>query len=169
MAIPTEKTNINEIDISPLGLLITTYSSLQYHLRKYWSLFQIHSGWFLCLHRQIKGDDAMIPEVILSVRVIILYNKLYLVEGSFKRQEREREYCTHYFGHLSKLPFMLQFRTENKASITKKYRLKWAVITIHRGKCGSRIKADFFLIMFQNKWKVFSTLQTLPFEVHNVI
>ena len=88
---PAEKTNINEIDISPLGLLITTYSSLQYHLRKYWSLFQIHRGWFLCLHRQIKGDDAMIPEVILSVRVIILYNKLYLVEGSFKRQERERE------------------------------------------------------------------------------
>ena len=86
---PAEKTNINEIDISPLGLLITTYSSLQYHLRKYWSLFQIHSGWFLCLHRQIKGDDAMNPEVILSVRVIILDNKLYLVEGSFKCQERE--------------------------------------------------------------------------------
>ena len=35
-----------------------------------------------------------------------------------------------------------------------------------RGKCGSRIKGVF--LNFQHKWMFLSTMQTLPFEGHNV-
>ena len=70
---------------------------------------KIHSGWFLCIHGQIKGNDAVYSEVIMSVRVIILvcWQKLQKSHNELYRRSSQQDFKCSEHGFVNGLTLFL--------------------------------------------------------------